>query len=47
MLRDNPSVFCEYVLLSLANDKADWPMARQDEVGQHNKSGGSDEEGQS
>ena len=32
-LWDNPSVHCEYVLLSLANKKKTvWPIARQDKV---------------
>ena len=32
MLWNNPSVHCEYVLFSLVNKEADWPIARRDKV---------------
>ena len=32
VLWNNPSVHCEYALLSLVNKEADWPIARQDKV---------------
>ena len=37
MLWNNPSVHCEYVLFSLVNKEADWPIARQDQVRQDNQ----------
>lgn len=37
MLWNNPSGYCEYFLLTLVNKDADWPIARQDEVGQDNQ----------
>lgn len=36
---------CEYVLLPLVNNKADWPIARQDKVRRDNQTKDLDEEG--
>ena len=37
MLWDNPSVCCESALLSLVNNQADCPTARQDKVRQESQ----------
>lgn len=47
VLWDHLSVLCEYVLLSLVNNKAVWPVAGQDKVRQGNQTEDWDEEGQS
>ena len=37
ILWNNPSVQCEYVLFSLVNKEADWPIARQVKIRQANQ----------
>ena len=43
---NNPSVRCEYASLSLINNKAVWPIARQDKVRWDNQTEDWDKEGQ-
>lgn len=32
MLRNNPSICCEYILLSLVSKNVDWPLTRQNKA---------------
>ena len=43
---DNSFVCCDYALLSLVNNKTDWPIARQDKIRWDNQTEDRDEERQ-